>query len=54
MWMLFEHKVAGMCLPRIKDESYFQFFSIIRIRLIAILHTCFLLGSLFFFYWYLW
>ena len=44
LWIVFRRKVSNITFPHHVDESYFRFFSIMRIRIIAILHTAFLLA----------
>lgn len=44
LWMVFHRKVEGLSFPRETDESLFRFFTVTRLRLVAILHTLFLLA----------
>ncbi len=45
LWMVFRHKIEGLCFPRELDQSIFRFFTLTRLRLIAILHTLFLIAT---------
>ncbi len=42
LWLVFRRKIAGLLFPREADQSFFKFFSISRLRLVAIFHTLFL------------
>ncbi len=44
LWLIFVHKLRGLHFPRSVDESFFRFFSLTRLRLVAVLHTLFLLA----------
>lgn len=46
LWHTFKRKAAGVSFPRETDQSYFRFFSVNRMRLLAIAHTIFLLTIL--------
>ena len=43
LWILFEKKLRGLHFRHSTDELFFRFFSPSRLRLVAILHTVFLL-----------
>lgn len=54
LWQVFNRKVEGITFPSEADHSHFRFFNLIRIRLIAIVHTAFLLSTLILSAIYLW
>jgi len=54
IWILFRRKIEGVCFPNETDHSHFGFFSIARLRIIAILHTIVLLAVLIISAIYLW
>ena len=39
MWRLFLRKMAGIDFPHEFDRSYFRFFTMLRMRIVVILHT---------------
>lgn len=43
MWRLFYRKVAPLCFEEEADNAFFLFFRLWRLRLLAIIHTIFLL-----------
>ncbi|MDD5103488.1 MAG: hypothetical protein PHX93_03750 [Candidatus Peribacteraceae bacterium] len=43
LWMLFRRKFIEICLPAQGEEVFFHFFTVWRLRLLAILHTLMLL-----------
>ena len=45
LWMLFKRRIQGICFPHDMDASFFRFFTLGRLRVIAISHTLFLLGT---------
>ena len=45
LWMVFRAKMSRIDFPHEVDESFFRFFSLIRLRLLAVLHTVFLLAT---------
>jgi|CXWL01.1.fsa_nt_gi hypothetical protein len=54
LWYLFQRKMKPLAFPHELDTSYFRFFSLPRLMIIAITHTVFVIACLIFFYWYLW
>ena len=54
LWIVFYAKVQGLCFPRETDESLFRFFTVTRLRLIAILHTLFLIAVFMIASYFLW
>lgn len=54
LWTIFRRKIGGLCFPRETDESLFRFFTLIRLRLIAILHTLFLVAIFMIATYFLW
>lgn len=44
MWKLFRRKFTQICLPTGSGQSLFHFFTIGRMRILAILHTILLLA----------
>ena len=46
LWQVFRRKMEGIRFPNAADHSHFRFFSMTRMRLIAIFHTVFLLAVL--------
>lgn len=46
LWRVFVGKIEGICFPGEADHSHFRFFSLIRMRLMIILHTIMILGVL--------
>jgi len=39
LWSLFHQKMTPLSFPHELDTSYFRFFSLARIRMVAIVHT---------------
>lgn len=54
LWHIFTRKAAGLLLPRDTDQSYFRFFSLARMRLLAIAHSIFLMSVLILSAMFLW
>ena len=54
LWMLFRKRIQGICFPRKMDVSFFRFFTLGRLRAVAISHTLFLLGAVNALYLLLW
>ncbi len=54
LWKLFRKRIQGICFPREMDASFFRFFTLGRLRAIAISHTLFLLGTVNALYLLLW
>ncbi|MFH0851846.1 MAG: hypothetical protein V1876_03805 [Candidatus Peregrinibacteria bacterium] len=51
LWYLFRRKFIEICLPSQGEEIFFHFFTVWRLRLLAIIHTlmlliCVLIGHL--------
>lgn len=53
-WWCFRSKMNGIDLPRELDASFFRFFSFTRMRVIAIIHTVFMLAVLIPSFLFLW
>lgn len=54
LWTIFRLKVDGLSFPRETDESLFRFFTVTRLRLVAILHTLFLFATFMISSYFLW
>lgn len=54
LWLLFRQRVQGLSFPRELDASFFRFFTLGRLRAIAIGHTLFLLGAVIALFLLLW
>ncbi len=39
LWASFQHKITGISLPHEHDASLLGFFTLLRLRLVAILHA---------------
>ncbi|MDD5041268.1 MAG: hypothetical protein PHX87_03275 [Candidatus Peribacteraceae bacterium] len=44
LWILFKRKFIQICLPTQGEEVFFHFFTVGRLRLLAIIHTLILLA----------
>ena len=54
LWMLFMRKVEPLVFPHELDASHLRFFSIGRLRIIAITHAIVMFICAFLFYLFLW
>ena len=54
MWTLFRRRIGGLLFPHELDASLFRFFTLTRLRLIALLHTFFLMVATTALYWLVW
>lgn len=54
LWRLFRQRIAGLLFPRDVDTSSMRFFSLVRLRLCAIIHGLFLALVLFLSFLFLW
>ncbi|MDO8649470.1 MAG: hypothetical protein Q7R81_06860 [Candidatus Peregrinibacteria bacterium] len=54
LWKLFRRKIAGLLFPLEADQSFFRFFTLNRLRAIAVVHTIVLLVMLFLSLSFLW
>jgi len=54
MWALFKRKFAQICLPTEADKTIFHFFTVGRMRIVALLHTLVLIVAIIFGHLLLW
>lgn len=54
LWDLFSHKVRTLCFPCDVDTSFFRFFSLLRLRALAVSHAAFLAAAIVLFAIALW
>ena len=54
LWILFRRKVAGLVFPHEYDASFFRFFTLPRLGLLAFMHTATLISLFVFFLTILW
>lgn len=54
LWMMFRRKIEPLAFPHELDTSYFRFFGIARLRIVAITHAIVMLALLFICYFFLW
>ena len=54
MWELFRKKITGICFTGGVDSSFFRFFTVARMSMMALLHTLILLGLIIITYLSLW
>jgi hypothetical protein len=54
LWFLFRKRLNPLIFPHELDTSYFRFFNIARLQILAILHVIFLVICMILFCIYLW
>jgi hypothetical protein len=54
LWTLFRRKTVGIRFPHELDTSFFRFFTLARVRMVALLHTLFLFTVVVFSLLFLW